>query len=79
LSYEIESHGPVRHLLTELLGLNLVEVEVNGKRLTTARISTQGVLDFRDDTVGKRTVVIKPIKENLLKLENQLPAGHPHR
>ncbi len=79
LSYEIESHGPVRHLLTELLGLNLVEVEVNGKRLTTARISTQGVLDFRDDTVGKRTIVIKPMKENLLKLENQLPAGYPHR
>ncbi len=79
LTYEIDSRGPVRHLLTELLGLSLVEVEVNGKRLMTARISAQGVLDFRDNLEEKRTIVIKPVKEDLLKLEHQLPAGHPRR
>jgi hypothetical protein len=77
LTYKLDSWHPVRHLLTQLLGLSLVEVAVNGKRLTTARISPQGVLEFKDNVKGERVVVIKPVKEDLLKLENQLPAHLP--
>lgn len=77
LTYKLDSSHPVRHLLTELLGLSLVEVVVNGKKLTTTRISPQGVLDFKDNLKGERVVVIKPVKEDLLKLENQLPAHLP--
>jgi hypothetical protein len=80
ITYSLESAVPVRHLLMGLLGLARADLEINGKKWGSVAASPQGVLDFSDRGGGQRTLVLKPLKEEGVKLEHQLPAGHPlHR
>jgi hypothetical protein len=79
VAYSLDSEGPTRHVLTGLLGMAQAELEINGRKLGRVTTSAQGVLDFSDQGGGKRSIVLKPLKQEGVKLEHQLPAGHPLR
>jgi hypothetical protein len=79
VTYSVQSDVPVRHLLTGLLGMAKAELRINGKRIGQVTASPQGVLDFSDRGGGPRTLLLKPLKQEEVPLEHQLPAGHPRR
>lgn len=59
LSYEISSASSARHYLAELPASKQVVVEVNGKKMPIQKVSSQGVLVFRDRSKGARKIVIR--------------------
>jgi hypothetical protein len=62
VAYEISSAGPAIHTLVELPPNVPVTVEVNGKRVRSGRVNSQGVLSFRDTGTGTRKVTIRSVR-----------------
>jgi Heparinase II/III-like protein len=59
MTYEVDSDGPTRHIVTGMQPGISAAVIVNGKRLTAAQVNGQSVLSFRDPGKGKRTITIR--------------------
>ena len=59
LAYELTSTEPAGHLVVDLPPLQTVTVEVNGRRVSRNKVSSQGTLFFRDTGTGKRRIAIK--------------------
>ena len=65
VTYEVKTSSPARYLLLEMLSLQSVIVEANGKALGTLKTGPKGVLSFHDNIAGRRRIVIRASQERL--------------